>query len=146
MASSMVSDGRDPDSPPAGFRVPFWVLAVLLGLVLIGAWATTRSNDCESLPANQLRIGGVTYMMSMEPPTLTEADLGSTVGTIREGLPREAERCGQYTLRDGQGTPPVGTDVRLIVGIDQSVSVAAVVGFQVMKFDAVDAESQQEPA
>lgn len=85
-------------------------------------------------------------MMSMEPPTLTEADLGPTVGTIREGLPREAERCGQYTLRDGQGTPPVGTDVRLIVGIDQSVSVAAVVGFQVMRFDAVDAESKQEPA
>jgi hypothetical protein len=116
-------------------------LAILLVVALIPTglnYLDARANSCESLPMPQLRIDGVTYAMTgLEPTMLTEADLGPSVGTIRDGLPAAAQRCGDYTLHDGQGTPPKGTEVRSIIGIDQRDAVATVVGGLVTKFDAM---------
>ena len=94
--------------------------------------------NCESEPVQQLRVQGVSYVLSSSAKVLTAAELDSVVGTISEGLPEASNHCESFTLHDGQGTPPEGTDVYSIKGVDRTEAVAAAaVGDQVMRFDAV---------
>lgn len=95
------------------------------------------STDCESLPTQQLRVHGVSYLLSSSAAALSSSDLGPIVGKINDGLPAAASRCESYTLHDGQGTPPEGTEVFSIKGIDQAKAVAAKVGNEIMQFDSV---------
>lgn len=109
------------------------VFVCLLGPALSGC----GGGNCESLPVQQLRVQAVSYVLSSSAESLSPSDLGPVVGTINEGLPDESNRCESYTLHDGQGTPPTGSDVYSIEGIDQTKAVAARVGNQVMRFDSV---------
>ena len=78
----------------------------------------------------------MSYVLSASAELLSTSDLGPVVGTISEGLPDSASRCESFTLHDGQGTPPQGSDVYSINGISQTEAVAAKVGNQVMRFDS----------
>jgi (2Fe-2S) ferredoxin len=95
----------------------FAMIASLVG-------ATGCTNSCESMPMLQFRLNGITYYSQEDP---VGADLGPVVGTItKEGLPAGASRCESYTLQDGQGTPPKGSEVHTINGVDPSVALAVV--------------------
>ncbi|MFM2070742.1 MAG: hypothetical protein RLZZ623_1005 [Actinomycetota bacterium] len=94
------------------------------------------SSNCESLPVQQLRVQGVSYVLGSSGNTVNPSDIGPVVGTIKDGLPDAASDCQSFTLHDGQGTPPKGTEVHSINGVDQSVSVAAKVDNQMMRFDS----------
>ena len=101
-----------------------WRGVVALVTVAVLAGASGCTNSCESMPMLQFRLNGITYY-SLEDPV--GADLGPVVGTItKEGLPAGASRCESYTLQDGQGTQPKGSEGHTINGVDPVVALAAV--------------------
>lgn len=112
------------------------LFAIVIACGLTTGVAGCDSSDCESLPVQQLRVHGVSYVLSSSAATFSSSDLGPVVGEISDGLPAAASRCESFTLHDGQGSLPEGTDVYSINGIDQSKAVAAKVGKEVMRFDA----------
>ncbi|MFN8022100.1 MAG: hypothetical protein U0Q03_11285 [Acidimicrobiales bacterium] len=124
----------------------FIAILSMLALISFGVhYLDARSTSCESLPMPQLRVNGITYLMSNQDPSqLGRADLGPPVGTVVEGLPDDASRCRDYILRDGQGTPTPGTDVLSIIGVDPHLSVATFEQFQITRYDAVIETSSTE--
>jgi len=83
----------------------------------------SNGSGCTSDPVPQLRINGITYI-DVTGDRAVASELGPQIGTITAGLPAAAETCGQYSLKDGQGTPPVGSKVYEITGTDPKVAVA----------------------
>lgn len=117
----------------------FRLATVFVCLLPAGMTGCGGSGNCESLPVQQLRVQGISYVLSSSAKPLSPSELDSVVGTISEGLPDASSRCEGYTLHDGQGTPPKGSYVYSIKGIDQTEAVATKVGNQVMRFDSVKA-------
>jgi hypothetical protein len=85
----------------------------------------------------QLRVQGVSYVLSSSAQSFSASELGPMVGTINAGLPDASNRCEGYTLHDGQGTPPAGSGVYSIKGVAQSEAVAATVRNHLMRFDSL---------
>jgi hypothetical protein len=107
--------------------VPKWWLLVAAVVLGGGVWAASAASpsNCESMPFQQLRVGGIAYRLTFSHPPLSTADLGAELGAVDRGLPAASVTCGKYHLRDGMGTPPVGTEVFAISGVDQRQAVAA---------------------
>ena len=113
-------------------------MAGFICLLAIGLCACGATENCESLPVQQLRVQGVSYVLSSSAAPLSPSELGPAVATINGGLPDGSSHCEDFTLEDGQGTPPKGSEVFSIKGVDQTDAVAAGVGNQIMRFDSVD--------
>ena len=120
-------------------NAPVGACRVLKGLLpmLLVAFAVGGCGDfhCVSDPVPQFRLNGVTYQVFGDNHA-ARADLGRVVGKITAGLPSAATRCVSYTLKDGQGTPPVGANVYAINGVSESVALAVSEGGVTLRFDA----------
>lgn len=99
-------------------------VALLAGLVGGIVWIAVGDRSCESMPVDQLQLDGVKYVRS--PDTIVVAELGDELGLIDQGLPHTAMRCGEFTLKDGMGTPSVGSKVYAVKGHDPAELVAVV--------------------
>jgi hypothetical protein len=80
-------------------------------------------------------ITGVSYRLSIPTTVVAPSQFGPKLGLIRTDLPRAALRCGRWTLTEGMGTPPVGSPVYAIKGVDPKVAVAASTGTQYQRFN-----------
>jgi hypothetical protein len=107
--------------------VPKWWLLVAAVVLGGGVWAAVAAggSNCESQPFQQLRVDGVAYRLLYEHPSPASSDLGAEIGVIDRGLPSASETCGKYHLKDGMGTPPPGSKVYAINGVDPHQAVAA---------------------
>ena len=109
---------------------------VLLPIVLVAlAVGGCGGSQCFSDPVPQFRLNGVTYQV-FGNNHVAEADLGRVVGKITAGLPSAATRCESYTLKDGQGSPPVGAVVYAIKGVSESVALAVADSGVTLRYDA----------
>jgi hypothetical protein len=116
------STSRVTKGPLAMLLVTFWVAGCL-------------GSHCISDPVAQFRMNGVTYAV-FGNNRVAQNDLGRLVGKITAGLPSGATRCVTYTLKDGQGTPPLGTDVYAIKSVSESVALAVADSGVTLRYDA----------
>jgi hypothetical protein len=81
--------------------------------------------SCEPVP--RFRLGNIEYENRRFDELVAAADLGSLVGEI-EVYPAGLGRCEPVTLKNGEGSWPVGTSIYEIVGVDPAESLTATLG------------------
>ena len=127
------------------------VAAAVILTLGVGGPMQGCSDSCESLPAAQFRVHGVTYVRVPYPASAVVApsDVGAQVATITAGLPSAATRCHAYTLKDGQGSFPVGTKIFAISGVAPTrglgIQSGSIVEKYVPDFDASQASASTQP-
>ena len=102
-------------------RLVVLVVAMLLGGV-VTACDLPRSQEC--MHYEQFRLNGVIYYGPSEP--IGRDQLGEEVGEITKPFPDSAADCEPFTLEDGQGSPPLGSKVHAVNGMDPAVALAVV--------------------